>query len=83
MEIRVLVEENYEWLKQLVAHKRYVYYYPRHEVEDLTHDIVVELIEQEVVDKGEWGRIIHRVLDRHTKRRKRNKEKIRIPDEVL
>lgn len=83
MDIQVLIEDNYEWLKQLVLYKRFVYYYPIQDVEDLTHDIILVLLEENVVDKEEWGRVIHRVLDKHTKRRKRNKEKVRIPAFVL
>ena len=83
MDIRILVEKNYEWLKQVVAHRRFVYFYPAADIDDLTHDIIVELLEDNVVDKGEWGSVIHRVLDRQSKRRKRNRETYRIPNELL
>ncbi len=83
MDISILIEENYEWLKRIVAKKRFTYNYSVQDIDDLTHDIIVELMEQNAVDVGGWGRHIHRVLDRKYKQRIRNKEKARIPDDVL
>lgn len=83
MDIRILVEENYDWLKQVVAHRRFTYNYSVTDIEDLTHDIIVELLTKNVVDRGKWGSTIHKVLDKHNKRKRRNRETIPIPSEVV
>ena len=83
METQVLItEQNYDWIKSEVTRKRRTYYLQEQDVEDLTHDIIIQILEDKVAT-GKWGATIIKVLNRNKQRITRNKEKTRIPNEVL
>ena len=83
METQVLItEQNYDWIKSEVTRKRRTYYLQEQDVEDLTHDIIIQILEDKVAT-GKWGATIIKVLNRNKQRILRNKEKTRIPNEVL
>ena len=77
-----MTEQDYDWIKSEVIHKRHTYYLQDQDVMDLTHDIVVEILEDQVA-RGKWGVTINKVLNRNKQRIVRNREKTRLPQEVL
>ncbi len=78
------LEDNYTWLRQYVEYKRFMFGYSKASCEDRTHDCVVELLESPPDDEDGIGAVLHRVLDRHNKRRIREKKRRgKLPDEIV
>lgn len=83
MNINVLLEQQYDKLRQRIFRIGYNHYLNKEDIEDLLQDVCLNILTNSVAP-GEWGGVISKEIGKFRESRHRVRiRQVRLPDEVI